>query len=103
MTFAIFAIAAALLIALGLHAALVRPHFIRRILALNVISGGTFLLLVALPTRETTGAAIDDPVPKALVLTGIVVTVSISAFAVTVARQLHRITARATLDEGNLE
>ncbi len=102
MSYAIFAIAAALLIALGLHAALVRPHFIRRILALNVISGGSYLLLVAVSARQSS-TGLEDPVPNALVLTGIVIAVSISAFAVTLARQLHRTAGRATLDEGNLE
>ncbi len=62
---------------LGLHGLLVVRHLLRRILAINVMTGGVFLVLVALGARE--GGM--DPVMQALVLTGLVVSVSATAFA----------------------
>jgi len=46
---------------------------------------------------------LPDPVPHALVLTGIVVAVSISAFALALARQIHAESGRTSLTEGDLE
>ncbi len=101
MTYTVYAIGAAILIGLGLHAAITRTHPFRRILALNVVSGGVFLFLIALSSRRGPDAV--DPIPHALVLTGIVVAVSVSAFAVVIVRRIHQLSGRSTLDEGNLE
>lgn len=101
MTFAIYAAGAALLVALGIHAAMTRAHLVRRILALNVVSGGVFLFLIAVSFRGGPTAA--DPVPQALVLTGIVVAVSVSGFALALARRIHRGSGRTTFSETDLE
>jgi multicomponent Na+:H+ antiporter subunit C len=58
--------------------------WLRRILALNVMSSGVFLLFVA-PAARAAGPL--DPVPQALVLTGIVVAVSATALALGLARR----------------
>lgn len=58
--------------------------WLRRILALNVMSSGVFLLIVA-PAARASGPL--DPVPQALVLTGIVVAVSATALALGLARR----------------
>ncbi|MEX2583884.1 MAG: NADH-quinone oxidoreductase subunit K [Gemmatimonadota bacterium] len=100
-TFAIYAIGAAALVAAGVHGALTRPHLVQKILSMNVIGGGVFLLLIALAYRE--GPAFADPLPQALVLTGIVVAVSVSAFGVAIARRLHARMGRSGLTEGDLE
>jgi len=52
-------------------------NMLRRILALNVMSSAVFLLLVVI--AQSTGEI--DPVPHAMVLTGIVVSVSTTAVA----------------------
>jgi multicomponent Na+:H+ antiporter subunit C len=65
-----------------------------RILAINVCSGGVFLILVAAGYRGPGVAA--DPVPHALVLTGIVVAISATALALALVR---RIVNRA-IDDG---
>ncbi len=64
---------------LGLYALFVRANLLRKILAANVMSSGVFLVLVALARR--TGTVAPDPVPHAMVITGIVVAVSVTAFA----------------------
>ena len=55
-------------------------------LAINVCGAGVFLVFVALAYRGP-GLA-PDPVPHALVLTGIVVAVSATALAVALGRRL---------------
>jgi len=69
------------LFSLGLYALIVHAHLLRKILALNVMGTGVFLLLVALARR--TGEAQPDSVPHAMVITGIVVAVSATALALT--------------------
>jgi multicomponent Na+:H+ antiporter subunit C len=99
--FLIFACGAAVLIAIGLHGAITRRHLVRQILALNVMSGGVFLLLIAVGARNADPE--PDPVPQALVLTGIVVAVSVSGLALAIARAIHARTGNTTLSEEELE
>ena len=74
------------LFAMGLHALLVRPRFLRKVLGLNVAGSGVFLLLVAIAYR---GDGPPDPVPHAMVLTGIVVAISATALALALIRRIH--------------
>jgi multicomponent Na+:H+ antiporter subunit C len=74
------------LFVLGLHGLLVRPRFLRKVLGLNVAGSGVFLLLVAMAQR---GGGPPDPVPHAMVLTGIVVAVSATALALALIRRIH--------------
>lgn len=86
------------LLCLGLYHLLVRREPIARLLALNVMSSGTFLLLVAIARRNA--ADVLDPVPQALVLTGIVVAVSVTALALAIIRRMEAIASAAmTADE----
>ena len=57
---------------------LARPHLLRRVIAFNLIGSGLFLFLGAAGAR---GAGVD-PIPQALIITGIVVALSASALAV---------------------
>jgi len=75
------------LLALGLHAALVQAPLLRRVLALNVMGAGVFLALIAIAYRGP--GDLPDPVPHALVLTGIVVAVSATALALALGRRLR--------------
>ncbi|EMR13826.1 NADH-ubiquinone oxidoreductase, subunit 4L [Methylophaga lonarensis MPL] len=54
---------------------------IRRIISLNIMGSGVFLVMVTLARRETS----TDPVLHALVVTGLVVAVSATAFALRLA------------------
>lgn len=75
---ALYALAGVALFGLGLVHLIVRTHVVRRVLAVNVMGSGVFLVLIALAKR---GPAGPDPVPQAMVLTGIVVAVSATAVA----------------------
>jgi multicomponent Na+:H+ antiporter subunit C len=67
----------------GLFALIVCSHPLRKILAANIMATGVFLVLVA--TAYQPVHVEIDPVPHAMVLTGIVVSVSITALALILA------------------
>lgn len=92
---AIYVLAAAAVVGAGVHGLLIAGHLLRKLLAINLLGGGVFLLLVALSTR---GGQSPDPVPQALVLTGIVVAVSMTAFALALLDRLYRETGQTRLD-----
>jgi multicomponent Na+:H+ antiporter subunit C len=93
---ALYALASAALFAIGVYGLLSRPQLLRRLIALNLIGSSVFLLLVAFARRHPDGI---DPVPHAMVLTGIVIAVSTTAFGLALARRLYRLTDRTTLEE----
>lgn len=72
----IYAVTGAILTALGLYAFIVRRHALRQLLAVNVVGAGVFLILGGLGR----GPDAIDPMPQALVITGIVVAVALTAF-----------------------
>lgn len=89
-----YALTGAALFCLGLHALLAHAHLIRKILAFNVMTSGVFLGLVGLAQRSAI-----DPVPQALVLTGIVVALSATALALVLVRRLFDASGAVTLHE----
>jgi multicomponent Na+:H+ antiporter subunit C len=93
----VFGPCAVALFCLGLYALIVQPDLIRRILALNVMGSAIFLLLAAVAGRDGGGRV--DPVPHAMVLTGIVVAVSATAFALALTRRLEAETGKTELPE----
>lgn len=90
-----FLMTASALAGLGVYGVLVAGHVLRKLLALNVLGSAVFLMLVTLARR---GAGELDPVPQALVLTGIVVAVSATAFALALLVALYRRSGSAELD-----
>ncbi len=66
---------------LGLHGLLSQRHALRRIIAVNIMGSGVFMLMVALANRVQP----IDPVLQALVVTGLVVAASATAFALRLA------------------
>jgi len=84
----IYGIAAVLLFCQGLYGVITRAEMLRKIIALNIMGAGVFLYFVSVAQRNA--GAFADPVPHAMVLTGIVVAVSATAFALGLARRLAR-------------
>lgn len=89
----LFALAGAALFALGVAGIVLIKHLLRRILAFNLMGSGAFLVLVGLAQRND----VPDPVPQAMVLTGIVVAVGATAMALALVRRLHALTGRLEL------
>lgn len=84
---------------MGLYATLVARHVLRRLIGLNVMGTGVFMMLVALAARAAQDGGRADPVPHAMVLTGIVVAVSATALGLALLRRMHRHDGSARLPE----
>lgn len=82
-TVEIFLLVGAALFAMGAAGVFRNAESIRRIIAINVMSSGIFLVLVAIAARS--GGERPDPVPHAMVLTGIVVAVCATGLALVLA------------------
>lgn len=87
LTQLIFGITGGLLFALGLVGTLGKRSLLAKILAINICGAGLFLALVAIAYRGMNTP--PDPVPHALVLTGIVVAVSATALGLALRRRLR--------------
>jgi multicomponent Na+:H+ antiporter subunit C len=87
----------AILVGLGLFGLIVHPQPLRKILAFNLIGAGVFLLFGAVARRGAAAGFGGDPVPQALVITGIVVAFSATALAVTLLQRLFQQSGQATL------
>lgn len=75
----VYALAGVASVVLGLLAVVTRAHLLWKILGINVMGTGVFLILVASSPRLVADSA--DPVPQAMVLTGIVVALASTALA----------------------
>ncbi|PKO93225.1 MAG: Na+/H+ antiporter subunit C [Betaproteobacteria bacterium HGW-Betaproteobacteria-10] len=89
----IFAATGVILFAMGVAGVLLLAHLLRRILAFNLMGSGAFLVLVGLAQRNN----IADPLPQAMVLTGIVVAVAATALALALVRRLQALTGQMVL------
>ncbi len=83
----LYALVGVALFCMALHWVIACADPLRRILAVNVMSSGVFLVLVAL-ARRVPGPS-PDPVPHAMVITGIVVAVSATALAIVLASRMR--------------
>lgn len=83
----VYGLAGILLFSMGLRSAFSSTALLRRVLAINVAGAGLFLLLIAVAYRGVDKA--PDPLPHALVLTGIVVAFSATALALALGRRLQ--------------
>lgn len=92
-----YALGGVLVFAIALGGLLLRHHLLHRIIALNMMGAAVFLVLVAMAGRGPEASA--DPVPQAMVLTGIVVTVGATALALALACRVYRETGCTELPE----
>lgn len=87
MTFGLLACA---LIGLGLCGLILHAEPLRKLLAFSILGGGTFLLFGVVANRGAAASVEADPVPQALVITGIVVAFAATALAVTFMQRLRQ-------------
>jgi multicomponent Na+:H+ antiporter subunit C len=92
--FGLFGAAAA---GLGLYGLIVNPQPLRKILAFNLLGSGAFLFFGVVARRGAAAGFGGDPVPQAMVITGIVVAFSATALAVALLLRLFQATGSATL------
>ncbi len=93
----VFALTAVIVFCLGLYGLIAYAHLVRKIMAINVMGSAVFLFFGAIARRNFEEGS--DPVPQAMVITGIVVAVAATAFALTLARRLHAETGQTQLPE----
>jgi multicomponent Na+:H+ antiporter subunit C len=79
----LYLVAGTALFVIGLSGIFADAPALRRIIAVNVMGNGVFLVFIALAAR--TAASRVDPIPQAMVLTGIVVAVCATGLALTLA------------------
>jgi multicomponent Na+:H+ antiporter subunit C len=99
--FGLYSLVSIGLFCVGFHGLLTRSHLLRKLLALNVMGSGVFLFLIAVARRNE--QEIPDPVPHAMVLTGIVIAVSVTALAIGMIRRLYVDTGKTSLTEEEIE
>lgn len=84
------------LFCLGLFGLILQSHLLRKILGINIMGSGIFMVLIALASRDPNAA---DPVPHAMVITGIVVAVSATALALVLMLKLKEASGAVQLLE----
>lgn len=100
----LYGLCAAALIGLGLYGLICQPGVLRKILAFNLIGSGVFLLFGVIARRgggalALAGSGVDgDPVPQALIITGLVVAFAATAIAVALLVRLAETSGRGTLE-----
>ncbi len=90
----LYGAAGLLLFALGLWSFLVHEPLLRKLIAFNLMGSGVFHLFIAVAHRSD--GSTPDPVPHALVLTGIVVAVSATALALALNSRLEGANAKTS-------
>jgi len=95
----LFGLCAAILVGLGLYGLIVDPRPLRKLLAFDLLGGGVFLLFGIVARRGAAAGFGADPVPQAMVITGIVVAFAASALAIAVMLRLLQETGETNLPD----
>lgn len=95
-----FAVTAVILFGVGLMNMLLQQNLLRKVVGFNIMDSAVFLLLASLGYIDGGVAPIVgdqgfdplyiNPIPSGLVLTGIVVSVSITAFSLALIQRIYR-------------
>lgn len=94
----LFGLCGPVLVGLGLFGLITNPQPLRKILAFNLLGSGTFLLFGVIARRGAAAGLGGDPVPQALVITGIVVAFAATAMAIALLLRLFQESGQATLE-----
>lgn len=96
-----FAVVAVILFGIGLLNLMLQQNLLKKVIGLSIMDSAIFLLLASLGYIEGQGAPIVEegcvnaslyinPIPSGLVLTGIVVSVSVTAFSLALIQRIYR-------------
>ncbi len=91
----LYSIAGIVLFGIGLFGVIAAAHIIRKLIAINIMGIGVFMVLLATARHGT----ITDPLPHAMVLTGIVVAVAGTALCLWLALQIHQLDNTTSKDQ----
>ncbi len=99
---------AMVLFVIGLHTMLTHSNLIKKIMALNIMETAIFLFFISggyvangrVPIIEgSRNSTFVNPLPQALILTGIVIAVSLTAFALSLIVRLYQFYGTLDADE----
>ena len=99
---------AIILFVIGTHTMLTHANMIKKVIAMNIMDTSVFLLFVAIGYVQggrppiiggDSEALYINPLPGALILTGIVVAVSVTAYALSLIVKIHRAYGTVDCDE----
>ena len=93
----LFAMAACMLVGVGLYGLIVHPHPLRKILSFNILGSGVFLLFGVIARRGEAAGFGGDPIPQGLVITGLIVAFSATALAVALLLRLYAVSGSVSL------
>lgn len=93
----VFGLCAAAAVGLGLYGLITNPQPLRKIVAFNLLGSGVFLLFGIVGRRGAAAGFGNDPVPQALVITGVVVAFSATALAIALLLRLFDTAGSTTL------
>ena len=93
----VFGLGASAAAGLGLYGMIANAQPLRKLLAFNMLGSGVFVFFGVVARRGATTEFGADPVPQALVITGIVVAFSATALAIALLLRLFQATGSATL------
>lgn len=79
----LFGLCAAGMVGIGFYGLIVLPDALRKLLAFNILGGGVFILFGVIARRGAAAGLAGDPVPQAIVITGIVVAFAATALGAT--------------------
>ena len=96
----VFGLCAAVAVGLGLYGLITNPQPLRKIIAFNLLGSGVFLLFGVIGRRGAAAGVGNDPVPQALVITGVVVAFSATALAIALLLRLFQKAGSTTLSNG---
>ena len=94
----LYGFCSAMLVGMGLFGLVTHPQLLRKILAFNLVGSGVFLLFGVVARKGAAAGFGGDPVPQALVITGLVVAFAATALAVALSLRLFHETGRTTLE-----
>jgi multicomponent Na+:H+ antiporter subunit C len=92
-----FGLCGAAAVGLGLYGLIINPQPLRKILAFNLLGAGAFVLFGVVSRRGAAAGFSTDPVPQALVITGMVVALAATALAVGLLQRLFDAAEREDL------
>jgi len=101
--------AAMILFSIGLYTLIMRRNIIKKVIGLNIMEAAVFFFLVsvgylkegiaAIVVQGAESSQMVNPIPQALVLTGIVIAVSINALSLSLALKLYKHYGTLNVDE----
>ena len=104
-------VGAAILFVIGLYTVLTHPNLLKKVIGINIMETAVFLLMVSVGyvsggmapilglIKEPATELYVNPLPTAMILTGIVVAVSITAYSLALIVKIYEAYGTIELDE----